>query len=88
MCWASEARQGPPSMGFGFSCTDQHMDLGPWSKDVVRMSKIGFIIQMVEKVFRVENGFCMVVTKKGFEVGSKRVLHFEGVSDRCILLKL
>ncbi len=43
---------------------------------------------MVKKVFRVENGFGMVVTKKGFEVGSKRVLHFEGVSDRSNLGKM
>ena len=76
MCWASEARQGPPSMGVGFSATDQHMDLGPWSKDVMRIWKIGFVMQMVKKVFSVEIGFGMVVTKKGFEVGSKRVLHF------------
>ena len=49
---------------------------------------MGFVIQMIKKVFSVENGFGMVVTKKGFEVGSKRVLHFEGVSDRTILCKL
>ena len=49
---------------------------------------MSFVMQMVKKVFSVENGFGMVVTKKGFKVGSKRVLHFEGVSDRCILWKL
>ena len=54
----------------------------------MRISKIGFVMQMVKKVFSVENGFGMIVTKKGFEVGSKRVLHFEGVSARIILGKL
>ena len=42
----------------------------------MRISKMGFVMQMVKKVFSVEIGFGMVVTKKGFEVGSKRVLHF------------
>jgi hypothetical protein len=37
---------------------------------------MGLMMQMLKKVFRVENGFGMVVTKKVFEVGSKRVLHF------------
>ena len=46
------------------------------------------MMQTFKKVFSVENGFGMVVTKKGFEVGSKRVLHFEGVSDRSILGKI
>ena len=49
---------------------------------------MGFVMQMLKKVFRVENGFGMVVTKKGFEVDSKRVLHFEGVSASSILCKL
>ena len=49
---------------------------------------MGFVMQMVKKVFSVENGFGMVVTKKGFEVGSKMVLHFERLSDRSILCKL
>ena len=47
-----------------------------------------FVMQMAKKVFSDENGFCKAVTKKGFEVVSKRVLHFEGVSDRRILCKL
>ena len=51
----------------------------------MRISKMYFVMQMVKKVFSVENGFGMVVTKKGFEVGSKRVLDFKGVSDRSIL---
>ena len=84
MCWASVARLGPPSLAVGFSVTDQHMNMGPWCKDVMRMSKIGFVMQMFKKVFSVENGFSMLVTKKGFEVGRKRVLHFEGVSARTI----
>jgi hypothetical protein len=75
-------------MGVGFSWTDQLLDMAPWSKDVMGKSKMGFVMQMVKKVFSVENGFGMVVTKKGFEVGSKRVLHFEGVSDRSILGKI
>ena len=54
------------------------MDMGPWSKDVMRISKMGFVMQMVKKVFSVENGFGMVVTKKGFEVETKRVLNFVG----------
>jgi hypothetical protein len=45
-------------------------------------------MKMVKKVFRVENGFGMVVTKKGFEVGSNWVLRIEGVSARSILGKL
>ena len=40
------------------------------------------------KVFSVEIGFGMVVTKKGFEVGSKMVLHFISVSDSSILEKI
>ena len=54
----------------------------------MRISKICFVMQMFKKVFCVENGFGMVVTKKGFEVGSKRVLHFVGLSDRRILGKI
>ncbi len=42
----------------------------------MRISKIGLVMQMVKKVFSVENGFGMVATKKGLEVGSIRVLHF------------
>ena len=80
--------QGPPSMGVGFSGTDQHLELGAWNKDVMRISKMNIVMQMIKKVFSVENGFGMVVTKKGFEVGSKRVLHFEGVSGRSILGKI
>jgi hypothetical protein len=49
---------------------------------------MGFVMQMVKKVFSVENGFGMVVTKKGFEVGSKRLLHFISVSDSSILEKI
>ena len=49
---------------------------------------MGFVMQIAKKIFSVENGFGMVVTKKGFEVCSQRVLHFEGVSDRSILCKL
>ena len=49
---------------------------------------MGFVMQMLKKVFKVENRFGMVVTKKGFEVGSKRVLHFVGLSDRSILGKI
>ena len=75
-------------MGVGFSGTDQHVDIGPWSKDVMRISKINYVMQMIKKNFSVENGFGMVVTKIGFEVGSKKVFHFEGVSDRSILCKL
>ncbi len=75
-------------MAVGFSVTHQHIDLGPWSVDVMRISKMDFVMKMLEKVFSIENGFGMVVTKKGFEVGSKRVLHFEGVSHRSILGKL
>ena len=45
-------------------------------------------MQMVKKVFSVENGFGMVVTKKGLEVGSKRVLHFVGLSDKSNLRKI
>ena len=51
----------------------------------MRISKMGFVMQMVKKIFTYENGFCMLVTRKGLEAGSKRVLHFEGVSDRSIL---
>ena len=51
----------------------------------MRISKMGFVMQMLKKVFSLENGFCMVVTGKGLEVGSKNVLHFEGVSERRIL---
>ena len=54
----------------------------------MRISKIGFVMQMVKKVFSVENGFGMVVSKIGFEASSKRVLHFEGVSVNSILGKL
>ena len=54
----------------------------------MRISKIGFVLQTIKKVFSVENGFSIVVTKKCFEVGSKRVLHIKGVSDRTILCKL
>ncbi len=72
-------------MGVGFSRTDQHMDMGPWCRDVMRISKIGFVMQMFKKVFSVENGYGMVVTKKGFEVDSKRVFHFEGLNDRSII---
>jgi hypothetical protein len=32
--------------------------------DVMRISKIGFVMQMLKKVFRVENGFGMEVSKK------------------------
>ncbi len=49
---------------------------------------MGFVMQMLKKVFNVENGFGMVVTKKGFEVGSKRVLHFVGLTERSILGKI
>ena len=63
-------------MGVGFCGADPNMDMSPWSKDVMRISKMGFVMQMLKKVFSVENGFGMVVTKKVFEVGSKRVLHF------------
>ena len=52
------------------------------------ISKMGFVMQMLKKVFSVKNGFGMLVTKKGFEVGSKRVLHFLGVSDMSILGKI
>ncbi len=45
-------------------------------------------MKMVKKVFRVEKGFGMVVTKKGFDVGSKRVLHFVRLSDQSILAKI
>ena len=48
------------------------MDLGPWSEDAMRISNIGFVMQMFKKVFSVENGFGMVVTKKGFVVGLKK----------------
>ena len=51
----------------------------------MRISKMGFVMQMLKKVFSLENGFCMVVTRKGLEVGSKKVLHFEGASNRSIL---
>ena len=54
----------------------------------MRISKIGFVTQMVKKVFSVENWFGMVATKKVLEVGSKRLLHFKGVSGRIILGKL
>ena len=70
-------------MGVGFCGADPNMDMGPWSKDVMRISKMGFVMQMVKKVFSVEIGFGMVVTKKGFEV-----MHFLGVSDRSILGKI
>ena len=75
-------------MGVGFCGGDPGKDLGLWSKDVVRISKMDFLLQMVKKVFIVENGFCMGVTKKGFEVGSKKVLDFEGVSDKTVLCKI
>ena len=45
-------------------------------------------MQIAKKVFSVENGFGMVVTKKGLEFGSKSVLHFEDVGDRSILCNL
>ena len=54
----------------------------------MRISKIVFVMQMLKKILSVENGFGMVVTKKGLEVGSKMVLHFEGLSDSSILCKL
>ena len=54
----------------------------------MRISKKVFVMQMLKKIFSVENGFGMVVTKKGLEVGSKMVLHFEGLSDSSILCKL
>ena len=60
-------------MAVGFSGTDPHIDLYPCSNVVLRISKMGFVMQMLIKVFRDENGFGMVVTKKGFLVGSKRV---------------
>ena len=85
---ASEARLGPLSMGVGFCGADTPMDLGPWSDDAMRISKIGFVMQMFKKVFSIENGFGMLVTKKVFEVGPKRVLHFEGVSRWSILCKM
>ena len=75
-------------MGVGFCGADPDKDLGRWSKDVMRISKMGFVLQMVKKVFTVENGFGMGVTKKGFEVGSKKVLDFEGVSDKTVLCKI
>ena len=75
-------------MGVGFCGADTLMYLGLCGKDVMGKSKMGFVMQIVKKVFSVENGFGMIVTKKGFEVGSKRVLHFEGVSDRSSLCKL
>ena len=49
---------------------------------------MGVVMKMVKKIFRVENGFGMVFTKKGFEVGSKKVLHFVCVSDRSIFAKI
>ena len=49
---------------------------------------MGFVMQLLKKVLRVENGFGMVVTKKGLEVETKRVLHFVGASDRSILGKI
>ena len=75
-------------MGVGFCGVDPDKDLGRWSKDVMRISKMSFVLQMDKKVFTVKNGFGMRVTKKGFEVGSKKVLDLEGVSDRSFLLKL
>ena len=44
-----------------------------------------FVMQMLKKVFRVENGFGMVVTKKGLEVGTKKVCTFKVASDRSFL---
>ena len=38
---------------------------------------MGFVMLVAKKVFSVETGFGMVITKNGLEVGSKRVLHFE-----------
>ena len=76
MCWASEARLGPLSMGVGFCGADPDKELVCWSKDVLSISKMGFEMQRVKKVFPVENGFGMVVTKKGLELGPKSVLHF------------
>ena len=58
------------------------------SKVDMRISKMSFVMLVGKKVFSVETGFGMVVTKKGLEVASKRVLHFEGVSDRSIFGKL
>ena len=49
---------------------------------------MGFVMQMLKKVFKVENRFGIVVSKKGLEVDSKVVLHFEGLNDSCILCKL
>ena len=57
-------------MGVGFCGADTLMDFGLSCKDVVGKSKMDFVMQMVKKVFSVENGFGMGVTKKGFEVGS------------------
>ena len=48
---------------------------------------MGFVMLVGKKVFSVETGFGLVVTKKGLEVGSKKVLHFEGLSDKSILDK-
>ena len=39
----------------------------------MRISKMYFVMQMLKKVFSVENGFGMVVTKKGLEAVSKKV---------------
>ncbi len=59
-------------MGVGFYGADApQMDLRPWSEDVMRISKIGFVMQMFKKVFSVKIGFGMVVIKKGFEDGLK-----------------
>ena len=54
----------------------------------MRISKMGFVMQMLKKIFKVEIRFGIVVTKNGWEVDSKKVLHFEGLSDSCILSKL
>ena len=57
-------------MAVGFCGTDPPIGFRPRSRYVMRISKMGFVMQMVKKVFSVEIGFGMVVTKKGFELGS------------------
>ena len=42
-------------MGVGFYVDDPHMDLGPRSKEVMMISKMGFVMQMLKKVFSHEN---------------------------------
>ena len=58
-------------MGVGFSGTDQHLEMGPWSKDVMRISKMNIVMQMIKKVFSVENGFGMVATKMVWRLAQK-----------------